>query len=378
MQHVKNRLHMNAVVIQELRQDNMRLKRDLEQVKDTCNNIFSFMQSRLGNYTPPLTQRKPLEEIIPDFEVLKDALEGEFQHFAYEYMTNPIEASWKKLCTAKKNEYKSKYGKQVISMKTFHLFLEHVPEKPSYAEEIPEWEGKISQCINDGMKKLNIFLKENPELKSGRGRRVTVTDNLMSRKINIEFIEKKLKEKQEMLLGISETSYNRIVGHDSPAKIVAEIENTTTNDDEDEFVTTNNSNSVSDEVNSIVECNDNNISNEASNTVTITQENESLSTEIGIEKREKQLYDIVLGWCRPRKLELLKKMKLSSKGNKDVLATRIITNLHIDDCVQILRESKEEAVLKGGEKLKKNKKNHKRKRTQPLPSDLTPVYEAQC
>ena len=71
-------------------------------------------------------------------------------------------------------------------------------------------------------------------------------------------------------------------------------------------------------------------------------------------------------------------MKLSSKGNKDVLATRIITNLHIDDCVQILRESKEEAVLKGGEKLKKNKKNHKRKRTQPLPSDLTPVYEAQC
>ena len=102
MQHVKNRLHMNAVVIQELRQDNMRLKRDLEQVKDTCNNIFSFMQSRLGNYTPPLTQRKPLEEIIPDFEVLKDALEGEFQHFAYEYMTNPIEALWKNFVLQRK------------------------------------------------------------------------------------------------------------------------------------------------------------------------------------------------------------------------------------------------------------------------------------
>ena len=56
------RLHVNSVLIEELKHDNMQLKRNVEELKDTCNNIFSFMQSCLGNYTPTLQQGIPLKK----------------------------------------------------------------------------------------------------------------------------------------------------------------------------------------------------------------------------------------------------------------------------------------------------------------------------
>ena len=99
----------------------MQLKRNVEELKDTCNNIFSFMQSRLGNYTPPLQPHPPLEEIVPDFEVLKSALSSYLQSFAYEYMTNPTVISLERLSSKKKSKYRGKFDKQKIMIETIGL-----------------------------------------------------------------------------------------------------------------------------------------------------------------------------------------------------------------------------------------------------------------
>ena len=159
------------------------MKRKLEEVQETCENILILLKSRLGEIHSPELDMDASLEIVPDFKVFKDVLNGgDFRHFVYEFMTNLTQKSYDALDRTSKCCEKSRFGKQKIAIDLFKKFLIDFPEKPTRDIDIPKWKGEVSKCINLGIEKLKNLLIANPDVKSStRYDRVTITWSLLSK-----------------------------------------------------------------------------------------------------------------------------------------------------------------------------------------------------
>ena len=159
------------------------MKWKLEEVQETCKNILLLLKSRLGGIHLTELDMDASLEIIPDFKVFKDVLNGgDFRHFVYEFLTNPTLKSYDALDRTSKIREKSRFGKQKIAIDLFMKFMIDFPAKPTRDIDIPKWKGEVSKCINLGIEKLTNVLIANPDVKSStRYDRVTITWSLLSK-----------------------------------------------------------------------------------------------------------------------------------------------------------------------------------------------------
>ena len=175
-------LHVQAIEISKLHDKNLILEGKLSHITSVVEKVLHLVENRLGKWSPADETLPTFVDIVPEFKTLKTAFDGsDFRHFIYEYLTNRTEESWKALSTSDRFEFRSKYNKQVIAAKTFSLFMDTITSRPTNPLLIQAWKGLVSQKVNEGMKRLRVFIEKHPEIKTSKYDS-TITESLMSKK----------------------------------------------------------------------------------------------------------------------------------------------------------------------------------------------------
>ena len=76
-------------------------------------------------------------------------------------------------------------------MSTLKLFMKNIPKKPILSVDMTKWKGEMQRCINEAITDVEEFVRKHPQLKAPRGK-LTITESLMSKKENVDFIKKQL------------------------------------------------------------------------------------------------------------------------------------------------------------------------------------------
>ena len=178
-----------------MRSDNIKLKEEIASVKSTCNKVLSLLEEKFGlSSETDQESNRQIIPIIPHFSTLASAMNGgSFKNFVYEFLSNESEISFERLSNEEKKQYRSKFNKQKLCISTFRLFMPTINEKPLNAIDFEHWKGNLHKSVSIGISRVEAFIHKYPEFKPTKAK-ITITESLMSKKKNIQFIKEKLPE----------------------------------------------------------------------------------------------------------------------------------------------------------------------------------------
>lgn len=294
---------------------NLILEGKLSHITSVVDKILNLVENRLGQWSPPTETPPTFVDIIPDFKTLKTAFDGtDFRHFIYEFLTNRTEESWKSLSGSDRFELRSKYNKQVIAVNTFRLFMDTISPRPTNPMLIQPWKGVVSQKVNEGIKKLRIFIESHPEIKASKYDS-TITQSLMSKKKNVMLINR--------LMGLSDKRQSEVV-------VLPNVE------------------------------------------TEMTSLEAGTDSGVGCLEKESDVYKAIASWSRKRMVTHLNNLGLKSSCKKSILTERIMYACNEESTNRFVMEWTIE------QQTKKKKKPRKRKRqsTSVVALDPTVVDQA--
>ena len=182
---------MQSKQIEHLVQDNKMLTEQLLRVERKLDYVVGILTEKFGNYIPVTENEYKFR--IPDFEELKLKLDVKlFLNFALEFLLNDAEKSYEnfqmnsEIDKEIKCRYGKKFNKQKRAMKTFLLFVDQVPSRPTDVSLMTKWRGDITKLIKDGMKNLKTFINEHNMKKTNKNMQISI--DFLSKKENVEFI----------------------------------------------------------------------------------------------------------------------------------------------------------------------------------------------